>query len=324
MLKKRTKSEALFMAELIITTEIMLPVLLMLALGWLLRRMKLMSGDLPGRLNKLIFQLFLPVMLFDNVRSLTAETTPDLAFPLFIVLGLFAIWLAAMLLVPRLEKDVRKRGVMVQGVFRSNFAILGVPLMDAMFGESGLAAVSLAMPAVVVVNNVLAVISLTSQSGQKADLKKIILSAVTNPLIIACALGGLFLLIDIPLPAACDKIISQLSGVTTPLSLLVLGASLNWQGVKSNRSELIATVVCKQFVVPFVMLTLAVLCGFRNEALGVLLICFGAPCAVSSYPMAQAMGGDAELAAGQVVLTTVFSMATMFIFIYLGKLLQVL
>ena len=293
MLKKRTKSEALFMAELIITTEIMLPVLLMLALGWLLRRMKLMSGDLPGRLNKLIFQLFLPVMLFDNVRSLTAETTPDLAFPLFIVLGLFAIWLAAMLLVPRLEKDVRKRGVMVQGVFRSNYAILGVPLMEAMF-------------------------------GQKADLKKIILSAVTNPLIIACALGGLFLLIDIPLPAACDKIISQLSGVTTPLSLLVLGASLNWQGVKSNRSELIATVVCKQFVVPFVMLTLAVLCGFRNETLGVLLICFGAPCAVSSYPMAQAMGGDAELAAGQVVLTTVFSMATMFIFIYLGKLLQVL
>ena len=72
------------------------------------------------------------------------------------------------------------------------------------------------------------------------------------------------------------------------------------------------------------MLTLAVLCGFRMEKLGVLLIVFAAPCAVSSYPMAQAMGGDGELAAGQVVLTTIFSMATLFIFIYIGKLLAFL
>ena len=195
------------MAELQITLDIMLPVFILLALGWLLRRVGLMPGDVPGRLNKLIFSLFLPVMLFDSVRSLETNQAADWGFQLFCLLGISGIWLLAMLIVPRFEKDVRKRGVMVQGVFRSNFAILGVPLMDAMFGESGLAAVSLAMPAVVVVNNVLAVISLTSQSGQKADLKKIILSAVTNPLIIACALGGLFLLIDIRHdPSENDKI----------------------------------------------------------------------------------------------------------------------
>lgn len=312
------------MAELQITTSIMLPVFILLALGWLMRRIGLMSGDLPGRLNKLIFQLFLPVMLFDNVRSLTADTTPEWGFQLFILLGISAVWLIATLLVPRFEKDVRKRGVLVQGVFRSNFAILGVPLMDAMFGESGLAAVSLAMPAVILANNVLAVVALSSHTGQKADVKKIILSVVTNPLIIGCALGGVFLALDIALPAACEKVILQLSDVTTPLSLLVLGASLNWHGVKNNRTQLVCTVLVKQAIVPLVMLSLAALLGFRHETLGVLLIVFGAPCAVSSYPMAQAMGGDGELAAGQVVLTTIFSMATLFIFIYLGKLLVLL
>ena len=308
------------MTELQITFDIMLPVFIMLALGWLLRRTGLMAGDLPGRMNKLIFKLFLPVMLFDSVRSLEANQTAEWGFQLFILLGIGSIWLLAMLIVPRLEKDEKKRGVMVQGVFRSNYAILGVPLMDAMFGQRGVAAASLAMAAVVFANNVLAVIALSACSGQKADVKRIVRTAITNPLIIACAVGAVFLMLNIRLPQPCEKVISQLKNVTTPLSLLVLGASLNWQGVKNNRAELTWTVVIKQAVVPTVMLSLAVLCGFRQELLGVLLIVFAAPCAVSSYPMAQAMGGDGELAAGQVVLTTVFSMATLFIFIYIGKL----
>lgn len=105
-----------------------------------------------------------------------------------------------------------------------------------------------------------------------------------------------------------------------PLSLLVLGASLQWQGVRDNRTELVWTVLLKQVIIPLVMLGLAVLLGFRNEALGVMLILFGAPCAISSYPMAEAMGGDGPLAASQVVLTTLCSMGTLFVLVYVGKL----
>jgi len=112
-------------------------------------------------------------------------------------------------------------------------------------------------------------------------------------------------------------------GITSPLSLIVLGASLRWQGVKDNRVLLTWTVLLKQAIIPVAMLTLAVLLGFRHEELGVLLILFGAPCAVSSYPMAEAMGGDGPLAASQVVLTTIFSMGTLFVLIYIGKLIAV-
>lgn len=312
------------MAELKITLDIMLPVFIMLALGWLLRRTGLLCGDVPGKLNKLIFQLFLPVMLFENARSMESLATDDLSMTIFIFFGLLIIWLCAMLLVPRFEKDPRKRGVLVQGCFRSNFAILGVPLLDAMFGQRGLIAVSLAMPVVILMNNTLAVVSLSVHAGKKMDLGRILRNVITNPLIIGCALGMICFGLGVTFQPPVEKVLSQLSQVTTPLSLLVLGASLNWQGVRHNRTQLLWTVLVKQAIVPAVMITLAILLGFSFEELGVLIVLFGAPCAVSSYPMAAAMGGDGELAAGQVVLTTLFSMVTLFVLIYVGKLLAVL
>lgn len=312
------------MAELQVTLEIMLPLLMMLLVGWLLRQTGLMKGDIASALNKLIFRLFLPVLLFNNIRSMDTANTPGLGFAAYLFLGVLCIWLLAQVLVPRFVRDPRKQGVMVQGIFRTNFAILGIPLMEAMFGQSGMAAVTLALPVVIPLNNVLAVVALASCSGKKPSVKKLLRDILTNPLIVASALGGLLLLLHIQLPTVLEKVCSQIGGIASPLSLLVLGASLRWQGVKDNRRELCWTVLLKQAVIPFVMLGLAVLLGFRNEELGVMLILFGAPVAVSSYPMAEAMGGDGPLAASQVVLTTIFSMGTLFVLIYLGKLLCVL
>ena len=170
----------------------------------------------------------------------------------------------------------------------------------------------------------LAVVALASCSGKKPSVKKLLQDIFTNPLIVASVLGGLLLLLHVKLPTVLEKVCSQIGSIASPLSLLVLGASLRWQGVKDNRRELCWTVLLKQAVIPFIMLGLAVLLGFRNEELGVMVILFGAPCAVSSYPMAEAMGGDGPLAASQVVLTTIFSMGTLFALIYLGKLLCVL
>lgn len=307
-----------------ITLDIMLPLLAMLALGWLIRRVGILSESSTSALNKLIFKLLLPVLLFNNIRTLDVTTAPGVGFASFIAVSLVAVFVAAYLLVPVFVKEPRKRGVMVQGVFRTNFAILGIPLAEAMFGDAGKIAVTLALPIVTILNNVLAVVALSSPTGQKADVRKLLRDIVTNPLIIACVLGALVLVSGVKLPAFADKVCTQVGGITSPLSLLVLGASLRWQGVKDNRLLLIWTVALKQAIIPAVMLTLAVLLGFRHAELGVMLILYGAPCAVSSYPMAEAMGGDGALAASQVVLTTVFSMGTLFILIYIGKLLAVL
>lgn len=309
------------MAELLVTVDIMLPIFLMLGLGWLLARIGWMKPPVTSGVNSLIFKLFLPVLLFNNIRGLSVTQSPDLSFALYLFFGVLAVFLLAMALVPRFERDVRKQGVMVQGIFRTNFAILGIPLMEAMFGAPGVTMVSLALPVVIPLNNVLAVIALSAPEGRKASPWALIRSMLTNPLIVGCALGGLCLLFRLTLPACVDKTLTQLGALASPLSLLVLGASLHWQGVKDNGPELLWTVLLKQLIIPVAMLIPAVALGFRGEALGVMIILFGAPCAVSSYPMAQAMGGDGPLAANQVVLTTIFSMGTLFGLIYLGKLL---
>jgi len=311
------------MQEFLITVDIMGPLLLTLCVGVLLRRIGLMDEKLTTGMNQLVFRIFLPVMLFNNLRTLDISQMPGLGFSGFVIFGVAGIYLIAQWIVPKFVKDPRRSGVIVQGIFRTNFAVLGIPLMDAMFGDAGLAALSLAMPLVVPLNNILGVVSL-SATGGKTSVKKVILNVITNPLIIAVLLGLVLLMTGVKLPAMADEVLGDLGGLTSTVSLLVLGASLKWQGVKENKKALTIVVLLKQLIIPFTMLACAVLMGFRQAELGVFVILFGAPVAVSSYPMAQAMGGDSQLAASQLVLTTIFSMGTLFLLIYTGKLLGVL
>jgi len=311
------------MQEFLITVDIMGPLLLTLCVGVLLRRIGLMDEKLTTGMNQLVFRIFLPVMLFNNLRTLDISQMPGLGFSGFVIFGVAGIYLIAQWIVPKFVKDPRRSGVIVQGIFRTNFAVLGIPLMDAMFGDAGLAALSLAMPLVVPLNNILGVVSL-SATGGKTSVKKVILNVITNPLIIAVLLGLVLLMTGVKLPAMADEVLGDLGGLTSTVSLLVLGASLKWQGVKDNKRELAVTLVIKQLILPAVMVTLAALLGMRQEALGVIVILFGAPGAVSSYPMAVAMGADGTLAASQLVMTTICSMGTLFALIYVGKVLCLL
>ena len=307
------------MQEFIVTLNIMLPLLIMLGIGWLLRRIGWMTEPVTQGMNKLVFRLFLPVLLFNNVRTLDVANAPGLSFAAYLFFGVLGVYLLAQLIVPRLVKDPRKSGVVVQGVFRTNFAILGVPLMQSIFGQAGMATVTLGLPIVIPLNNVLAVLALLPCGG-KADVRSVIRKIVTNPLIIGVALGGVCLLSGLTLPGPIDKVCTDLGSLATPVSLLVLGASLRWQGMKDSRRLLTWTLVFKQLIIPFAMAGLAMLLGFRGMELAVIVILFGAPTAVSSFPMAQAMGGDGQLAANTVVMTTVLSMGTLFALIYLCKL----
>ena len=308
------------MQEFLITLDIMLPLLLTLCVGALLRRIGLMNDATTNGMNKLIFKLLLPVLLFKNMRDLDTTAAPGFGFAAFVLFGILGVYAAAQLIVPRFLKDPRQSSVVVQALFRTNFAILGVPLMQAIFGDAGLAFVALVLPINIPENNILSVFALTPCSGQKADAKKILRQIVTNPMILGVVLGAVCLLLNVRLPKAVDKVIGNIAGLTSTVSLLVLGASLKIQGVMQHRKTLCWMLLFKQLIIPLTLAGLAALLGFRGMELGVLVILFGAPTAVSSFPMAQAMGGDGQLAASQVVLTTILSMGTLFLLIYLCKL----
>jgi predicted permease len=229
------------------------------------------------------------------------------------------MFLLLMLLIPRIEKENPRRGVMVQAIFRSNFVLYGLPVATSICGEAHIGPTSLLISFVVPTYNVLAVVCLEWFRGGKPDGKKILRGIATNPLIIASVLGVAANLLKLPLPSGAQKCITDLGRVATPLSLVALGADFKFNKVRGITGQLTLCVLGKLVIAPLVMVTPGILMGFRGDYLVPVLVMFGAPSAVSSYTMAQQMNGDGTLAASVVVFTTAFSILTIFLWVFFLK-----
>lgn len=307
------------MENLIISFNVVLPLFICIMLGYFLRRIKMFDGTALKQMNKLCFKVFLPIYLFNSVYSTNLTEAFNVKLILFAVSGLLLVFFASMIIIPRIEKDNAKRGVMVQGIFRSNFALFGLPLATSLCGEDGIGPTSLLLGIVVPIVNVLAVVTLETFRGGKPDVKKILKGIATNPLILACLLGAVFNMLKINIPGAVQKSLTDLGRVATPLSLVVLGGEFVFGKVQGYIKQLSITVAGKLIISPLIMVTIGALLGFRDNLLVPILIMFGAPTAVSSFTMAEQMGGDGELAAEVVVFTSGLSILTMFLWIFVLK-----
>ncbi len=312
------------MENLIFSFNVLLPIIIEIALGFILRTTGILDSHTSNGANKLVFKLFLPVLLFNNLYTseLSDAFNPKLiGFAIVAVLVMVAL---LCLVVPLIEKDKSKHGAMIQGMFRSNFAIFGVPLSISIAGEAIMPSVSVVVAFVVICFNVLAVIVLEAYNRNNPNIKSILKGIVTNPLIISCMLGVLVKLSAVSFPETINKTLDGISSVATPLGLIILGSSINLMSVKTNALRLMVAIAGKLVVLPVVVLTVAILMGFKNGDLAILLALFASPSAVSSYPMAVEMGHDGELAAQIIMFGTVACIFTMFFFIFVLKQLGVI
>ncbi len=304
------------MENLVLSFNVVLPLFLCIMVGYLLRRIGLLDEPLRLGLNRLCFKVFLPIYLFQNIATtdLGAAFHPGLLA--FGCLGLIALFLVLMVLIPRLEKENARRGVLIQAIFRSNFALFGLPVALSLCGQERIGPTSLLLGVTVPIFNILAVICLETFRGGKPSIRKMLRGIATNPLIIGSLLGILFNLLGVTLPEAVSKSVTDLGRVATPLSLVALGGSFMFSSIRSFRRPLLIGVCGRLIAVPLLMVTLGILLGFRDETLVPILIMFGAPTAVSSFPMAQQMGGDGELAASLVVFTSGGAILTIFLLVF--------
>ncbi len=231
--------------------------------------------------------------------------------------GILGTFLLGMLIVPRFVKDRPKIGVMVQGMFRSNVALFGIPIVSAISGDAGVGMISLLIAIGVPLFNVLAVIALEMYREEKVSIKKILKGIATNTIIISCLLGLLFNLATIQIPELIFGVVEDISAVTTPLSLVSLGASLSFGSFKSMLPHLSAVVLARLIVVPLIMVTIGIMVGLRDASLAALTAYSAAPTAVSAFTMAQVMGGDSVLAGRIVVFTSTLSILTVFLFVFI-------
>lgn len=307
------------MENLIISLNVVLPLFLLIALGYVLKKLRMYDGNSLNTINKLVFKVFLPVYLFHSICSSDLSAAFDIKVIAFAVLSLLIWFLLLMLLVPRFEKANAKRGVMIQGMFRSNFVLFGLPVAVSLCGEDKIGTTSLLLGIIVPIYNVLAVTTLELFRGGKPNVKKILVGIAKNPLIIASILGVGVYLLNIELPYAIEKTVVDIGKVATPLALIALGGGFEFSKVKGDFKQLMVTVAGRLVISPLLTVTAAILFGFRDEILVPILLMSGAPTAVSSYTMAQQMGGDADLAGEIVVFTTGISILTIFLWVFALK-----
>ena len=300
------------------------PIFLIIAAGYLAKRAGIVRVAEIPRMNAMAFKCFMPVMCFYNVyhSDLSSSVRPALFVYTFaaILLVFFASLLYAIKCVP-----VRsRRSVVVQGLYRSNFLIVGVAFVSGLMGEGELGAVSVMGALVAPTFNVLAVILLESYNGHKPSVSKLALDIAKNPLIIGSLTGLVFLVLGVTLPEALEIAARDMSRAASPLLLFLLGAFFHFGDAKEHMRELIAVTVGRLIVIPAVTLFAAVALGFRGSDLATLLAVFAASTAVASFTMAEQMGGDAKLAGNIVVVTSAGASFTLFAWSLLFKLLGLL
>ncbi len=307
------------MDNLVLSLNVVLPLFLMIVLGYALKAVKLFDAHTVSQMNTVVFKVFLPLLLFINVYQTDIQGVFNVKLLLFSVASVLTIFALVFLIVVLVEKDNRKRGVLIQAMFRSNFVIFGIPVTTALFGTEAVGATAMVVAVVVPLFNVLAVITLETFRGSKINVKKIIKGIITNHMILGTLIGMLFLVTGLQLPAVLEKTIVDLSKVTTPLALVILGASFTFSSVRGNVLNVCIGVIGKLIISPLIFLSIAIALGFRGVDLGILLAVFGAPTAVASFSMAKQMDGDADLAGQLVVFSSMLSVITMFGWIFLLK-----
>lgn len=307
------------MENLMISANAVLPMCLVMALGYGTRRLGWLRREEISTINKIAFRIFLPCLLYYNIycSDLSGSFDPLLmAYAVGGVLLTFGLALGYTLLT---EKLPERRGVLIQGMFRSNYVIMGIPVATALLGADQLGTVSILIAVIVPLFNMLAVVVLEVFRGQKPKPLHILGQIAKNPLVIGSVLGILTLVAGIRLPHILEQTIQSVSAIASPLQLFLLGAFFQFSGLKTYRRELVTVSIAKLIVSPGLFLGLGALLGFRGVAFVSLIGIFTSPTAVNSFTMAQQMGGDAELAGDIVVTTSAASILTMFFWIFLFK-----
>lgn len=304
------------MESLILSFNSVMPIFILMLVGYVLKVLRVADKKGFDTVNKLVFKAFLPTLLFYNIYKTESPDVFNTKLIVFTVIGTLVVFAVGYASVFFLTKDNTKRGVMLQGFFRSNYAILGLPIVEYICkGETG-GLSSLMVAIIVPLFNVLAVISLERFRNGNLNIPKLAKGIVTNPLIIGCLLGAIFFACGIQLPAIIEKTVSDISKIASPLAIIVLGASFTFSSLGGCIRELIIVVLARLVLVPLVGVSAAILLGFSGEALACVLIAFGAPVAVSSFSMAQQMGGDENLAAQVVVVSSAACLFTLFGWIF--------
>lgn len=357
------------------TVNAVVPIILLILLGYLLKRFKFLSPNFIKMGNKFVFKVCLPCMLFiniyDSMKSFADINWTVVVYAVLMIVAIFGLGLLTAILT---TKDNKRRGVILQCTFRSNFAIIGLTLVERLGGNTAIAGIVSAFS--IPVFNILAVIALSifttgeetaEEAGEatktnadcvastavdaqgatvvtkppkKNSVKTILLNIIKNPLILGVVVGLVFVGIREIEVAICGvsaeqlpfrfdtqlkflyTAVKDLKAIASPLALIVLGGQFEFSAVKGMTKEIIVATAWRVLLAPLLGIGVAILLDtftpitFGAEVYPTMIALFGTPVAVSSAIMAGEMKNDEQLATQLVVWTSIASILTIFIIVF--------
>lgn len=300
------------MESFIMASQVVIPMAIMVGIGMILRIVKLADEPTMKKVDKLIFNVFMPMLSFYNIYKTDFSKLTNVGYIVFGCGILTLLFIGSMVIVPKFVKPMPTAASLGQAIFRSNYLIFGAAVAESIYGAGNFGMITLLGAVAVPLYNAQAAILLEKARHGAASPKKLALAIAKNPTVIATVLGIALNFSGLTMPGLITEVVQDLAGLTTPLSFLSIGVTLKLSMVE-KKGYLVSGVLLRLILVPLAVIPLAVLCGFRGQELCALMILFAAPTAVSSYPMAVAMDADGDFAAQMVAYTTIFCLPTIFL-----------
>lgn len=299
-----------FLAVVEFSISITAPIFLVLIVGVILERIGMINDNFVEVASKLVFNVTMPALIFISITQNSKDPGANLPLLLYSLVATVLGYLVLEWVVGKTVANKSDRGIVVQGAFRSNMAIIGLAYCLNAYGNDALAIASIYIGGVMVLYNVLAVITINRSMNAQKSVTDSLKAIAKNPLIIAIVVAFAASQVNLTLPDVVTQAGNYFARMTLPLALLCAGASLRFNALKKDISPAMISTIGKLVFMPFLLTLGGYLWGFRGMELGILFLLSSSPSASAGYIMARAMNGNAVLAANIIVLTTIFSLLT--------------
>ncbi len=308
------------MQNLIFSLTLVAPVFLIVALGYFLKKIGIINENFVSVSSKIVFTISLPALIFLEISSIHLEEILNIGLIAFVYAGTLVTFGVVWFISGSVSKNGKDKASFIQGSFRGNFAIIGLAIIVNYYGIDNLGKASLVLAFTIPLYNVLSVIALTLPLKDKEHhYSKTLLEIVKNPLILAVITAMPFSYFNITIPNVIRTTGDYLAAMALPLALVGIGGFMNFGEIKNESSLTIISTILKLVVFPLVMTFAAYLLGFTGIDLGIIFILFACPTAIASFIMAEAMGANSRLAANILLLTTLASVITITLGLFILK-----
>ncbi len=307
--------------NLIFCLNATVPIFFLILLGMFLRRIQLMDDAFTARLNTLVFRVCLPALLFHDMYRTDYRTNWNTAYVVYCALAT----LASILIctgVSYLLKDRSVQGEFIQTSYRSSATILGIAVVQNLYHNVGMA--PLMVIGAVPIYNIAAVIILEMYRPDRGKLDAMLLrktlhGILTNPIILSILLGFAWSLLRLPLPTIGDTTVDYVGRCATPLGIIAMGASFQWEKARQSAGPALVSTFIKLFGLCALFLPLGVYLGFRNDLLVAALVMCGSSTTISCFVMAKGMGHKGDFTISTVMLTTLLSAFSLTFWLFILK-----